>query len=488
MGMDILHKLKDLTAKRPGPAKKSGTSGYTVSLHEGEHGIASYATDKGRVILGEVRTVGTEELQKIAPGSKSLSACFSPRSIYADTGDFSSVSTEATLAHIRSTIDKTGLFNEQYALSFRKIYDIDNVRARFSYLAVPASDVARIGILNEKEVFLDTYCPVEASIASLIAGCTNEMAVAVFEDGSFIRIIGSKEGIIYHLITIQKVNAFDLFAEVLAGISEMISLMKNTYNDPPQAVYVMSQGEITIAELQENGIDAVRFETEGLPVDGPSSLMLLGTVSCTSYNFLPQAYRETKALAAYSNYSMGISLALAVLSVLFFLLGYRNSSVAGDYEQKTIRAQQEYAHDMSALQRDYADLLKELDLSHINELISLYQDFQSEPKLYAILGTITEAVPHDMSLKRIEILRSGMQPDQAGGHAQPDGQEQQMPPTGNSSFRVKIEGAITAQYPQSKILFSTFLSSVQASYPVIGASFRHTEERAGCSVECEAKK
>ncbi len=101
---------------------------------------------------------------------------------------------------------------------------------------------------------------------------------------------------------------------------------------------------------------------------------------------------------------------MAVLSALFFFLGFHNSSVALDYEQKTRRAQQEYAKDMSTLERDYAGLLKELDLSHINELISLYQDFQSEPKLYAILGTITQAVPHDMALKRIEILRSVCSP------------------------------------------------------------------------------
>ena len=42
MGLDILQKLKDITAKRPGSAKRSGKSGYTVSLQEGEHRIASF--------------------------------------------------------------------------------------------------------------------------------------------------------------------------------------------------------------------------------------------------------------------------------------------------------------------------------------------------------------------------------------------------------------------------------------------------------------
>lgn len=484
MGLDILQRLKDITTKRPGSAKKSGKTGYTVSLQEGEHRIAPYSTDKGRVTLGDIRTASTEELQDTSLRSKSLTVCFSPRSIYADMGDFSSISTEATLAHIRSTIDKTGLFNEQYALSFRKVYDIDNVRARYSYLAVPATEVARIGILNENEVFLDTYCPVEASIASLVAVCMKEMAIAVFEDENFVRLIGAKSGIIYHLITIHKQNAFDLFAEVLAGISEMNSLMKNTYNDPPQAVYLMSRGEISTGELNENGIEAKIFEMDGLSTDSLSSLMLLGNVFCSGYNFLPGAYRDTRALAGFARFSMGISLAVAVLSALLFFLGFRNSSEALDFEQRTQRTQQEYAKDMNALERDYANLLKELDLSHINELISLYQDFQSEPKLHAILGTITQAVPHDMTLKRIEVLRSDMKPEQT------QSQEEEVLPTSsaNATFRVKIEGVITAQYPQSKILFTTFLSGVQASYPVLSASFRHTAERASYSVECEAKK
>ncbi len=187
---------------------------------------------------------------------------------------------------------------------------------------------------------------------------------------------------------------------------------------------------------------------------------------CSDYDFLSKAYRETKALAGFAHYSMGISLALAVLSVLFLVLGFRNSSEANVYEQKTKKVQQEYARDMSALENDYASLLKELDLPHINELISLYQDFQSEPKLPAILGTITQAVPNDMTLKRIEILRSGLQPEAAGSASQPN-MQQQMPSTSNPVFSVKIDGVITAQYPQSKILFSTFLSGIQEYYPVL---------------------
>lgn len=486
MDVDIRQKFKILANKLSGTRKMGRRTGYTVSLQDGEHRIANYSTSNNRIILTGEKTVTTEELKELSADAKSLVVCFSPRSIYADLGDFSSVTAEATLAHIRSTVDKTGLFNEQYSLSFRKVYDIDNVRARYSYLAIPASEVSRVSILDDREVFLDSYCPIEASITSLIGRHTKDMAIAVFEDGNAIRIIGSKAGIIYHLITIQKQNAFDLSAETIAGISEMSSLMKNTYNDPPRCIFKIGNGEANVQELQENGIDACPFDNDEIASNDISFLELLGNVSCADYSFVPKAFRETRTLSGFSRFSMGISLAMVVFSALFFFLGYRNASEAKNYEVKARAAQQGYERDMSILEQEYGKLLKKLDLTHINELIGLYQDFRSEPKLYTILGTITQAVPNDMTLKSVTVLRSGINPETPEEGAQQTAE--QMPPTTNPSFRVKVEGVITAQYPQSKILFSTFLSGIQVSYPVVAASFKHDEEGAVYTVECEAKK
>ena len=63
-----------------------------------------------------------------------------------------------------------------------------------------------------------------------------------------------------------------------------------------------------------------------------------------------------------------------------------------------------------------------------------------------------------------------------------------MPSPGSAVFRVKIEGAIRAQYPLSKSLFSDFLADLQEHYPVTGATFRHTDRWAGYTVECEAQR
>ncbi len=499
---DIRQKFEKLTKTRTRSTGKERTSGCTVMLEEGTHRFASYTRNMDRVELTGIRSVDDRELKELSSRVKSLIVCFSARTIYADMGDFSSVSHEATMAHIRSTVDKTGLFNEKYVLTYKKVYDLDNARARYSYLAVPDSDIAKIALLNDKEVFLDGYCPVEVSIASLVAAKTPDMVVAVYEDHQFIRIIGAKKGTIYHLFTIQKNKAFDLFAECLAGTSEMVSMMKNTYNEPPRHIFKVGPGDITTEELKENGVEAEPFTLEGLSEEGSSSLDLMGTAFCTDYDFTPKAFKETKAFARYARYSLMISAAMAAVSLVFAILGYVNSSEAGGLQIKINRAQEDYAKNMGMLQKDYTVLMKDIDLAGINELILMYQDFQSEPRLHAMLGTITQAVPHAMSLKRIEVNRKGASQDGeqeaapppqesvAGAvpAADPSAAVQEGTPAPGVSFTIKIEGMIDASYPQSKILFSNFIAGIQGHYPILTASFRHNGAQASCSVECEAKK
>ncbi|HNY64360.1 MAG TPA: hypothetical protein PKM41_02910 [Deltaproteobacteria bacterium] len=485
MVIDIKGTLKKLSPDRAAGERKERKAGLSVSLGEGEHKVAPYTREKDAVLLHGVRTMTDEELRSASLEGKPLAVCFSPRSIYADLGDFSSVSEEATQAHIRSTIDKTGLFNEPYSISYRKVYDIDNIRARFSYLAIPTSELEKICILDENEVFLDSFCPVEAFVAALVGHRTGDMCVVLFEDDQYVRIIGTKAGIIYHLIAIGKMNAFDLTAETLAGVSEMTSLMRNTYAETPKAVYIVGTGEISAADLRDAGIDAQVFEPGEAQGTPPCTAELVGSVHCKGYDFVPRAYRDTRNFSCLAGYSLGISAVMTLLSVVLLLLGYGNYSQAREYENRAQAARLEYLRDMGALEGQYAHVLKQLDPSRINGLISLYRDFQSEPKLYAMLGTITRAVPADMAIRRVEVLRSGLEENPQGENGESG---QALPPTGSPIFRIKIEGTISAQYPQSKILFSTFLTGVQEHYPVLGASFSHSKDQASYKVECEAKQ
>jgi hypothetical protein len=486
MELDIGTLLKKLTDRNGSSEKHEHKAGIAVSFRDGEHKIAQYTREKEQVVLHDVKTVDDGELKALTRGAKPIAACFSARGIYADLGDFSCVSQEATMAHIRSTVDKTGLFNEPYTISFRKVYEIDKIRARFSYLAIPSSELGKVGLLDENEALLDTCCPIEASIAALVATQVPEMCVALFEDEDHVRIIGAKAGTIYHLIALQKSTSFDLLSETLAGLSEMISLMRNSYNESPKSVFVVGTGEISAADIQDAGIDAEAFAIEHLDERSLSCFELLGNAHCRGYDFTPQWFRDTRTFSQLASYSMGISLAMAFVAVVLFFLGYGNYSEAKDYDTRARTAQQQYVRDIGSLEGEYASVLKQLDLTRINELITLYHDFESEPKLYTILGDITRSVPADLSITKVAIARADMLPEGTGGTSS---QEVQPPlPTNNPVFRITIEGKVAAQYPQSKILFSTFLSGVQAHYPVLDANFTQTGGQANYRIACEAKK
>jgi hypothetical protein len=469
--------------------KKGGKTGYTISLTDSGYQAARYTREGGNIRLEEVRFAGTDKLPSSVLSGKHVSACFPPRSAYADVGEFSSVSKDATLAHIRATIDKTGLFNDDYCVSYAKISDIDAVRARYSYLAIPATDVDRISVLNGSDVLLDNYCPIEASVAAVAGRTTEETCIVMFEDDHFVRIIGTKAGIIYHLITIQKSNSFDLFAETLAGISEMTSLLRVSYNKTPRTVFTAGLGEVSIGDLRENDIQTEALLPEGLPGCGRWAPELLGNVYGSAYDFTPGPYRRTRTLARYAGYSLLLSLVMIACASLLFLLGLRCSWESRDLEKRNEAALQAYTQDMALMEQDCSALLKNMEPDRINELIALYQRFESEPRLHAMLGVITGAVPASTSIERVEVFRPGAPTESNDPYGPRDLLEPaSMPSPGSTVFQVKIEGVIRAQYPLSKSLFSAFLSGLQEHYPVAGATFRHTDRWAGYTVECETKR
>src|SRR5208283_4672890 len=117
--------------------------GISVILGEEDHVLASYSGSDQKITLKNIETVDSQTLRGISRKSARLSLCFSTRSIYSDVGEFSCVSKEATVAHIRSTVDKIGLFREDYLIAYTKIQDIDKLKSKYSFLAIPSSEMNR---------------------------------------------------------------------------------------------------------------------------------------------------------------------------------------------------------------------------------------------------------------------------------------------------------------------------------------------------------
>jgi len=458
-------------------------TGYCALIGRDEHKSGLYKKTKSGLSFHGYESLDSNALHNVCKKRGRVSVCFSPRSIYADIGVFSSISMDATLAHIRSSIDKTGLFNEDYDVSFVKIQDIDGVRAKYSYLAVAVSDISSIEIFDEKKTLIDTFRPIEASIASVTGSLTQEMTITIYQDRFFVRIIGSKGGVIHYLITINALDSFDLSADTLSGINEMYSLLKNSYNATVEHIFIAGQGDLSEGDLEKDGISTKALTMDRQEPDPSQGIELYGTVLSHNYDFTPQKYQRIRALASYAKYSILVSFCTVIVSIILILFGTQSSKSAEEYVKNIQIAQEAYIRSLSALEEEYDALRDELDFDNINGIISSYKAFEAEPKLYTILSSITRAIPGHVSITRIAVSRPGSEIDQPSHEpAYDDAQGHNL----NSGFMdVELNGIIECPYPGSKGIFTRLVEKMQSAYTVRTASFHHNESRAEFTLVCE---
>ncbi|MGC9323980.1 MAG: hypothetical protein ACP5G0_04440 [Desulfomonilia bacterium] len=458
-------------------------NGFSLIIGEDEHYLAPFRKSRDTVDLGDIRDLTSTALTKISRKVRPLKACFSPRSVYADVGEFTSVSQEATTAHIKSSVDKTGLFKEEYRVAYCKLHDLDEARARFSYIATPTREINKIGVLDENESVVDMFCPIEAAIASAVAQIDKNMVVSVYEDTRFVRIIASKEGLIYYLITIYAAESFDLLSDTVSGIHEMISLLKNSYHEAVGCIFKIGVGEVSIEKLSEHGIqiEPVQFDPSG---DSPTwNLILTGTAMTTRYDFTPEKHRQTKRLIRYARISMVVSVILLATSAVLLSLAIRNASTAQILQVEMNEAHEKSIRELKTLEHDYLALCKEVDFSNINKIMETYKDFESEPKLHLILSALSEDVPHDMFLRKIEVIRPEGETGQEARII--PSQTQHSRSLERHSLTVVVDGVIESPYPLSKTLFASYLTNIQKIYTVTNATFSHTETNAQFTITCE---
>jgi hypothetical protein len=396
------------------------------------------------------------------------------------------VSKEATMAHIHSTVDKIGLFKEDYQVAYTKIQDIDEIKSKYSYLAVPCHELNRTELIDEEEALVDMFCPIEASVAAAVGTVDKNMVIIVYEDTYFIRVIGAKAGIIYYLITINSAESFDAQADTISGIREMTSMLMRSSQENVKRVYMIGQGDINMSDLEKYDIRSEPFILKEFGESDPLTIVLFGTAMNPCYDFTPKRLHKTRRIVGYAKISFAVSMVMIIISVVLFALGWSNASTARTYEMKTHSAIYKSAKELKVLEDDYASLSKNLDLTNINNIIEKYKDFQAEPKLQLIVDTISQRVQEDVFLTRIEVTRATA-PDAAPlARTKPSAVD--APRTSHANaFNLMIQGIINSPYPRSKEVFSSFIASMQESFKVSKATYIHKEQAAEFSLNCEMK-
>jgi len=478
---DMKDILTGITSLRIGPTK-----GIAVLLGDEEHCVADYVKSGGRIDLKNFRSVDSPALKDLSGTAPSVLLCFSSRGIYSDVGDFSCVSKEATAAHIHSSVDRLGLFKDDYQVSFVKVQDIDDLKSRYSYLAAPSNELAKTGLIDEDEALVDMFCPIEAAIAAAVGSMDKNMAIIVYEDSRTIRIIGAKAGVIYYLITVNYAESFDAEADTVSGIREMTSMLQSSAHEKIQNIYRLGHGEIDLSDLDKYDIHTEPFSLEGTHDQDSSAVVLQGAVMGPCYDFTPEKLHQTKRNVRYAKLSYAISSVMLMVSVVLFALGWGNTNTAGDLEKKTNAAIFRSAQQLKVLEDDYSSLSKNLDLANINSIIETYRNFQAEPKLHKLVQQITRDVPANVYITKIEVTRATT--DDGTTQDQPENAEENTRGTPEShSFNVIVDGVINLGYPASKEVFSSLIITVQKELSVSKASYNHKEQLAEFSLNGEVK-
>ncbi|HVN71955.1 MAG TPA: hypothetical protein VMU10_08035, partial [Desulfomonilia bacterium] len=245
-------------------------------------------------------------------------------------------------------------------------------------------------------------------------------------------------------------------------------------------------GKGDMSYLEKFDIQSEPFILQESGESGTSAIVLLGTALNPDYDFTPMRFRKTRRVIGYAKISFAFSLVMAMVSLVFFALGWSNASTARVYEMRTNAALYKSAKELKVLEDDYAALSKNLDLSHINSIIDKYKDFQAEPKLQQIVDTISQKVPADVFITKIDVSRETAPEVPPNARVMPSTAEAPRTSRANA-FNLVIQGIINSPYPQSKEVFSTFIASLQEKFKVSKAAYVHKDQTAEFSLNCEMK-
>jgi len=462
-------------------------SGYTISFGDTEHKIARWRITRKRVHMYDVETLSTEALKDLSKDIGKAVACFSAGNIYADIGTFTDIGKEATYAHIKANIDNMGLFNEEYLIAFKKLEDIDKFRARFSYLAVSKRDVNKVNLLDDKTTSLKILCPIEVALLSAVARVDKRPAVIVYEDAGYIRIVGSREDTMFFVKAISKKDSFEPVNSAKAAIEETLAFMESEYSESVGNIYKVGSVDIPI-ESSRTVVSLGLPEVDGLSQeDILSNAELIGNIRSSTYDFSPKSFQETRTFKSISAYSLGLSLSMIFLSIIFFGYSIVNVHTARIYKSRADIAYEQYENKLSATEDKYNAFVKGDNISTAQgSPARLVNDFKNEPKLYNILTDIINAVPQDVVIKKIYVTRPQIK-------TQPqtrviNKEDKPHYSTGTKSFAVGIEGSVYGSYTQSKEVFLSFIYAIDRIYPGGKADFHYGKAKADFTIGFEARK
>ncbi len=423
--------------------------------------IISYK-EKPNFEIIDIKESDIETLHEFIEPKDIVSVSFETN-LYADTGEFVSLSKLATHTAIRNAVNNLGIFGGDFEISFKKIKQIDKAKALFYYIAVNKDDFSIIDSLD---------CTIKQCVPSEIA-IQNLFCFQYPKDLPILAILEKDDDIKAILIDNDKLNTktirkegFQSEYQELANFIEGVLVQYKL-----KSIYCLGSAELWDS-LEISGIKPQKphFKIGSLTQDNILEYIeILGLLYPSKINFLTPKHKENYEAYKHSQIAIKIATLLFVICSIFLLLGFSNYF-------KILSLKNKLNTNLASFEQSTASLNTNINATKIQDNIDLYINYQKIPRLDSILAELSNYKLPNLYFIEVDVLNTK---DSSVQNA-----------TSNAmigNYSINIKGVVFGDLKDAKDEFNDFLSKVSKSYKVNMSNFYYLSGKLLFDVNLEKK-
>lgn len=410
--------------------------------------IVSYKNKPSFEIL-DVKIADIETLSEFISANDIISVSFETN-IYADTGDFVSLSNLASYTAIKNAVNNLGIFAKEFEVSFKKIKAIDKTKATFYYIAATKDSFEFIDNLN---CTIEQCVPVEIAIKNLF--CNNYAdqlpVLAIIEKDEFIMALAFDKDRLLNTKKIYKEGFGTESQELIQFVEQTQHSIKN--------IFCLCSKELHEVLKQAN-IETIKpfFKFFDKP-ELVDYIEILGLLYKSDINFLTQKHKDIYDIFKHSQIANKIAYLVLLLGFLIFIAGFNNYF-------KIIIQKNLLNTKLNAFRQDLNSINLNVNATNLQNSINLYAQYEKSPKLNIVLSDLS-----NYKLPNLYFVEVNVSNDKNPSNIQNATSNQ----TISSSLFVDIKGVVFGSLDQAKSEYSVFLTEVSKKYKVDLSNFYYLD-------------
>lgn len=412
--------------------------------------IVSYKNRASFEIL-DVKTADIDTISKFVSSNDTISVSFEAN-IYADTGDFVSLSNLASYTAIKNAVNNVGIFGQDFEVSFKKIKPLDKTKATFYYVAASKSS---FDFIDSLDCVIEQCVPVEIAIKNLFCSqYANQLPIlTIIEKDEFIMALAFDNDRLLNTKKIRKEGFGTETQELIQYIEQSISQhsIKNTY-------YLGSKD--LLDNLDQANIKVnTPFFTSFSKIELNDYIEVLGLLYKSDINFLTPKHKDIYETFKHSQIANKIAYLVLFLAFLVLLAGFDNYF-------KIIAQKQSLNTELNSFRQNLSSINLNVNATSLEHSINLYAQYEKSPKLNIMLSDLS-----NYKLPNLYFVEVNVTSNTGSSNIQNATSNQ----TIGSVLAVDIKGVVFGSLNRAKSEYSQFLAQVSKKYKVDLSNFYYLD-------------